>query len=127
MKKVFSPVWLVLSLVVFVAIQLVFGALAGKFLLGGHTAQHTRFLIEGLVVLISYFVGAFLIGVVSPDVRLVEPVAAAFLATLAVMSVALMVPSWFLVASLGRLIACSLIACGTALVGVLTGELVSNR
>ncbi|MCA9796188.1 MAG: hypothetical protein KC910_30485, partial [Candidatus Eremiobacteraeota bacterium] len=98
MKKVFSPAWLVLSLIVFVVIQVVFGWLAGRFLLSGYTAQHTRFLIEGLVVLISYFVGAFLIGVVSPDLRLVEPVAAALVATLAVMSVALMVPSWFFVA-----------------------------
>lgn len=89
----FSWGWVWLSFAGFLAFQVALGYLAGEYLLKHYHTGHTKYLIEGGINLGSYYLGGFLIGFISPRVRLLEPAVAAGLAMLACLSVGWFTPS----------------------------------
>lgn len=97
-KKAVAPFswgWVWASFAGFVIVQVILGGLAGQYLLRGYHTMHTGYLIEGAINLGGYYLGGFVIGFISPRIRLMEPAVAAFLAMFACMSVGLFTPYVF--------------------------------
>lgn len=115
------------SMALFLVIQVVLGALAGKILLGTFVSQHTRMLVEGGINLGSYALGGFIIGFVTPQLRLFEPAVGAFLALLAAMTVAWFTPYLLYWASLDRMIFGGALAFALAYLGARAGEKLGGR
>lgn len=119
----FSWGWFWASLAAFIFFQCLLGG--WSFRMAQHSTMHTRFLLEGLVVGISYLAGGFAVGVLSPGVRVLEPIAAGAVAILAAMMVSWFTPSiWFLATPI-KIIVGGSIACGLAGLGALKGERLS--
>lgn len=79
----FSWKWVFISLAMFIGMEVILGVLLGYVVVGRYVSLSLRFLLQGLLNLASYFVGGFLIGVISPRVRVVEPAVGAFFAVAA--------------------------------------------
>ena len=121
-RQPFSWNWVGLSLVIYITVQLLLGALLAQLLwrnMGFHTQ---RLLIEALLNLVSYFVGGILIGVISPGVRIWEPALAAVLAVGLVLSFALFTPYCWVQFSLSKFLIGGAIAFGLAFAGARIGE-----
>ena len=91
----FSWGWVWASFAGFVGFQVLMGQFAGDYLLKGFHTMHLRYLVEGGINLSAYYLGGFLIGFISPKVRVLEPAVAAGLAMLACLSVGWFTPSVF--------------------------------
>jgi hypothetical protein len=89
----FSWTWVGISLAVFISLQIVLGYFAGRYVLAHYFSEGLLFAVAGSLGLGSYFLGGLLIGVVSPRVRMLEPVVGALLAVLATIAVGLLTPA----------------------------------
>ncbi len=87
-----------------------------------HSAMHTRFLIEGVVIAASYLAGGFAVGFLSPGIRVVEPIAAGAAAIVAAMAVAWFTPSIWFVATPSKILVGGTLACALAGFGAMKGE-----
>ena len=58
----FSWTWVLVSFVIFVAAEVALGVLVGHVMLGRYTSISLRFMMQGLLNLISYVVGGFVVG-----------------------------------------------------------------
>ena len=126
-SRPFSKKWMLISMAVFIASELLIGGLVGS-LMRGYTSISLRFLMQGLLNLGSYFVGGVIIGVISPGVRIYEPAAGAFLSVALMMSLTLFTPFSFIAFSLTKLLVGGAIAFALGLAGAKLGErLMGNR
>ncbi|MFN8607250.1 MAG: hypothetical protein U0931_06945 [Vulcanimicrobiota bacterium] len=92
----FSWGWVWASFVGFLVFQVLLSRFATPYVTQGYQTAHFRFLVEGAINLSAYYLGGFLIGFISPKVRLMEPAAAAFMAMFAALSVGWFTPSvWY--------------------------------
>ena len=124
----FSRKWMMASMGIFVAVELLLGGLVGEVLIGGYMSQSLRFMAEGLLHIASFFVGGFIVGVISPGLRIHEPAAGAFLSVARMLVLAVFTPYTFLRFSLNRMLVGGAIAFCLALVGARLGEkLTGNR
>lgn len=120
----FSFNWIVGSVFIYLLLQVVFGMGAQQFVLPNIAAEHTKFLTEGLIVMLGFYVGAFVIGVISPGLRTLEPVLGAMTAILAAFSIVYFTPisSYFVQGGLTRIAVGCTIAAVCAAAGVHSGE-----
>lgn len=121
----FSFNWVIASLFVYLGMQVVFGIAAQNFVLPYIVAGHTRFLTEGLLITMGFYIGAFLLGVFSPGRRMLEPVMAAVFAVLIAFSVSHFTPQmggWFRIDGLGMAAVGSFLAATFSGFGVYSGE-----
>ena len=95
---------------------------AGRFIT--HVAELR---LEVLLVLGSYLVGGFLIGLFSPAVRVGEAVAGAFVAAILPFLMGVLSPVTFYVASRGRMLVAGGLAAFLAFVGADAGERLEAR
>jgi hypothetical protein len=123
-SNTFSFNWTLLSVLIYLACQVVFGMGAKQFVLPYIVATHTQYLTEGLIVMAGFYVGAFIIGVISPGLRTFEPVIGAILAVLAAFSIVYFTPlsSWFVQGGFNRIAIGCLGAAICAGTGVYSGE-----
>ncbi len=117
----FSWKWVLLSMAIFIATEIVLGAVVGGFV-SGYASINFRILVQGLLNLFSYLAGGFVVGLVSPGKRIREPAVGAFLCVALTLLVAFLTPIRFLRFSTLRLIIGGLIAYALALAGAKIGE-----
>ena len=123
----FSKKWLVASIVIFMGVELFLGGLIGT-LVVGFMSLSLRFMLQGLLHLISFFIGGFIIGLISPGIRIYEPAVGAFLSVSFMLALSLFTPYSFIQFSVTKMLIGGLIAFVLALVGARLGEkLAGNR
>ena len=121
----FSFNWVILSVFSYLGVQVGLGMLARTFVYPNAGAKHTNFLAEGLVILMGFYLGAFLIGIISPGRRTFEPILGAFLAVLAVFSVSNFTPQmggWLRFDGVSGMFVSGVIAAVMSGIGVFSAE-----
>ena len=118
----FSLRWTMTSAVIFIAAELFLGGWIGRMVAGRFVSLQLRFMLQGLLNLASFFVGGFVVGLVSPGVRTLEPAVGAFLSVALVMGLALFTPYSFIRFSLTKVLIGGAIAFLLALIGARLGE-----
>ncbi len=126
-NNAFSWGWVFGSMAVFVVAQLVLSVLFGQILLGSRIPVGLQQVVQGLLMLVSYFVGGFLVGVVSPGVRMLEPALGAFLSIFLVVFVSFVLPSSYIHFQWLKLIIGGVIAFALALFGAKLGEQITRQ
>jgi len=127
-KREFSWKWVFLAFCIFVGTESVLGAFIGDYILSQHVSHSLRFLVQGLCNVGAYFVGGFVIGVISPGIRIWEPAVAAFLAVACTLMLTVFSPFSFLAFSTNKLLIGGVIAFLMGMSGATLGErLVGNR
>ncbi len=122
-----SIVWIVLSLIIFVAVELVLGGLVGPLLVGRFVSQPLYLKLEMLLMLGSYFFGGLLIGLISPDIRVLEPAIGAALAVIFTWCYSFFTPIRYYGFSLTRMLIGGGIAFVLALLGADLGERIAAK
>ena len=118
----FATKWVLASMAVFIGIELFLGGLIGGAITGRFASLNLQFMLQGLLNLVSYFIGGFLIGFLSPGLRIHEPATGAFLSVALVLSLSLFTPYSFIRFSLTKMLIGGAIAFWLALVGAKLGE-----
>ncbi|MFQ5569365.1 MAG: hypothetical protein ACE5G0_06800 [Rhodothermales bacterium] len=127
-QRPFSYKWMIISMTVFIGIELVLGGIVGELIVGRYLSHSLRFLLQGVLNLASYFLGGLLIGVISPGLRIHEPAAGAFLSVALMLALSLFTPYSFIQFSLTKMLIGGAVALVLALAGAELGErLTGNR
>ena len=64
-------------------------------MLGKYVSSGLQFMMQGLCMLLAFYIGGFIIGLVSPGLRILEPALGAFLSVATMMAITLFTPSFF--------------------------------
>lgn len=123
----FSAKWAFISMVVFVVTEAALAWFVGEYLVGQYLTQPGDFRVQGMLYLLSYLVGGFIVGVISPGVRIMEPAIGAFFSAAASLVLALFMPLSFFRLSTWKLVVGGLIAFFLALWGAQIGERLSGH
>jgi len=127
-REPLSWTWVLASAGLFVLTEVLLGMVVGKLVVGRYLSISTSFLVQGLLNLASYFVGGFVIGVVSPGIRTLEPALGAALCVALMLAVTLFTPYSFIRFDGLKLLLGGFIAFFLALAGAQLGErLMGNR
>ena len=127
-KHTFSKQWMWISFGIFIVTELILGGLVGGLVVGKFMSMHLRFLLQGLLNLVAYFVGGVVIGLISPGIRIYEPAAGAFLSVLVMLVLTVFTPFSFIHFSLAKVLIGGGIAFFLALTGAKIGErMAGNR
>ncbi|GAF05225.1 hypothetical protein [Saccharicrinis fermentans] len=121
-RQTFSKQWMWISFGVFIVTELVLGALVGGLVVGKFMSLSLRFMLQGLLNLLAYLIGGFIIGLISPGIRIYEPAAGAFLSVLVMLVLTLFTPFSFIHFSLTKVLIGGGIAFFLALTGAKIGE-----
>ncbi len=126
-QKRFSKQWMWISFGIFIATELILGGLVGGVIVGNYMSISLRFMLQGLLNLLAFFIGGFIIGLISPGVRVYEPAAGAFLSVLTMLILTLFTPFSFIHFSITKVIIGGGIAFFLALTGAKIGERVAGN
>ena len=118
----FSSKWMLASMGIFIGVELFLGGFIGEVVIGRMMSLSLRFLIQGLLNLLSFFIGGFIIGVVSPGLRVHEPAIGAFLSVAFMLFLSLFTPYSFIRFSLTKMLLGGGVAFCLALTGAKFGE-----
>lgn len=91
----FSNGWALLSVVVFCAVELFIGGYLGDLVAGRFVGIALNYKLQMMMMLASYFIGGFIIGVLSPGVRIFEPAVGAFASVAMTFAMRFFVPMWW--------------------------------
>ena len=86
-----------------------------------------RFLLQGLLNLISFFIGGFIIGLISPGIRIFEPALGAFLSVALMLCLSFFTPYSFIQFSMTKMLIGGAIAFFLALTGARVGEKIAGN
>lgn len=95
-ERPFSSAWVMLSLVLFLAFELVIGTWLGPLIAGKYVSPMFHLQVQMLLHLAALYLGGLAVGVVSPGRRLLEPAVGAFLSVLVTFLMSFFMPTWFL-------------------------------
>jgi hypothetical protein len=118
----FSNSWLVASIFIFVALELLVGGFVAKLLAGRNVSHMLGLRMELAMSLLAYTGGGFIVGLISPGRRLLEPAIAASVSVLFTFLIAFFTPVVFFHADPGRMVVGGGIAFVLALFGAHWGE-----
>jgi hypothetical protein len=90
-SRPFSTTWVVVSLVVFFVVELILGGLLHELVVKRYLSQMLHLRLQVVLSLVSYAIGGFIVGVISPGKRILEPAVGAALSV-----VLTLIISWFL-------------------------------
>lgn len=121
-QRKFSFGWVIISMTIFIAVELFLGGLVGPFLKDRYMSYALEFTLRGLINLVSFFIGGIIVGLISPGIRMMEPGVGAFLSIVLMMMITFFVPYSFFVFGLNKLIVAGPIACIIAMLGAAVGE-----
>ena len=128
MERPFDKRWMLVAMGTFIGIELILGGLVGEFLIGRYSSISLKFTLQGLLNIVSYFIGGLLIGFFSPGLRVREPAVGAFLSVALMLSLSFFTPYGFIHFSFIKMIIGGAIAFWLAMVGARFGErLAGNR
>lgn len=121
-SRPFAKSWMFASMGVFIAVELVLGGLVGEVLVGRFASVGLRFMLQGSLYVVSFFVGGFVIGLISPGLRVREPAVGAFLSVALMLVMSVFTPYSFIRFSLQKMLVGGAIAFLLALAGARLGE-----
>lgn len=126
-SSAYSPLWVVLSLIIFVAIELLLGGVLGPLLAGRFISHQLSLKLQMFLMLGSYFFGGLLIGLISPGIRVLEPAIGAALAVIFTWVYSFFTPIRYYGFSLTRMLIGGGIAFVLALIGADLGERIAAK
>lgn len=94
--KELSKAWVLYSLIAFIVAELFLGGLVGQVVIGRFVPHVLSYTIEAVLILVSFFIGGVIIGLISPKVRVLEPAMGAFLCVLLTLSISFFSPYSFM-------------------------------
>lgn len=127
-EQSFSKKWMFASVAIFIGVELILGGLIGNVVIGRFLSRSLYFILQGVLNLVSFFIGGFIIGLISPGIRIREPAVGAFLSVSIMLCLSIFTPYSFIHFSLTKMLVGGVIAFSLALVGARLGEkIVGNR
>lgn len=123
----FSKKWMLASMAIFIGTELLLGGIVGEIVIGRFMSLSLRFMLQGLLNLVSFFIGGFIIGVISPGLRIREPATGAFLSVALMLILSIFTPYSFIRFSLTKMIVGGVVAFFLALTGAKIGEKVTGH
>lgn len=123
----FSKKWMFLSMFIFIALELVIGVWVGGIVVGKYKSIYLTFLLQGSLTLVSYFIGGFVVGFLSPGLRISEPAWGAFLSVAIMLVLTFFTPHRFFQFDMTKLLVAGAIAFFLALYGATLGEKASGK
>ena len=118
----FSTNWMFISMGIFIGVELLLGGVIGEMVVGRFVSLSLRFFLQGLLYLASFFIGGFIIGVISPGIRIREPAMGAFLSVALMLILSIFTPYTFIRFSLTKMIIGGAVAFFLSLTGAKIGE-----
>lgn len=109
-------------MVAFIAAELLIGGVLGEIVLGRMVSINTSFLLQGLLNLAGFALGGFIIGLVSPGRRIVEPAIGAAATMVLISVLAIFVPFRYMGYTGGRFLIAAAIAAGIGAAGAYSAE-----
>ena len=119
--------WVWGALGIYVAAEILLGAVIGDYLIGGFISRPLYLKLQSFLMLGAYASGGFLVGLLSPKVRIAEPAIGAFLAVAVTFLYTFFTPLSFYRFSLMRIIVGGTLALICASVGAKFGERLAAR
>lgn len=117
-----SKNWVVISYIVFISSELFLGGFVAKIIEGKFVGHVAHFRLEAILILSSYLIGGFIVGLLSPRVRVTEPAIGAALAVVTTFLITFFSPFSFLTFKSVRVLIGGVIAFFLALAGARAGE-----
>ena len=114
-------------MVVFICTEILLGGLVGHFVVGKYMSHSLGFMLQGLLNLLSFFIGGVVIGVISPGLRIHEPAVGAFLSVAIMLCLSIFTPYSFIQFSLLKMLCGGVIALFLALSGAKLGERITGK
>lgn len=121
-NRPFSMAWMLTSVGLFLACELTIGTWLGPVVLGKYVSPMFHLQLQMMMHLASFYLGGFLVGLISPGIRLKEPAVAAFLSVAVVFMISFFMPTFFYPFSMNRMLVGGAIALVLALAGAYSGE-----
>lgn len=121
-ERPFSTAWTILSLVLFLAIELLIGTWLGPLIAGKYVSPMFHYQVQMLMHLLALYFGGVVVGVVSPGRRLMEPAVGAFLSVVITFLMSFFMPTWFLHFNVTKVLVGGGIGFGLGLLGAWHGE-----
>jgi hypothetical protein len=126
-ERPFSTAWLLASVTLFLAAELLIGTWLGPLIVGRYVSPAFHFQVQGLMHLASFWLGGFAVGLLSPGIRLLEPALGAFVSVVAAFSLSVFLPHTYLQFDLKKILLGGGIAVVLALFGAYTAERVMGN
>jgi hypothetical protein len=123
----FSKTWLIASIVLFTCTELLLGGFIAHAVSGRHVSHMLTLRFEMLASLLSYFSGGYLVGLISPGPRLLEPAVAAAVSVVFTFLISFFTPLTFFHADPSKMLVGGVLAFGVALWGAHLGERVTGN
>ncbi len=121
-ERPFSSPWTILSVVLFLGIELFIGSWLGPLVIGKYVSPMFHYQVQMVMHLLSLYLGGLFVGVVSPGRRLMEPAVGAFISVLVVFLMSFFMPTWFFHFDLVKVLVGGGIGFFLALLGAWQGE-----
>jgi len=121
-EREFSTKWVVLSVFIFIAAELLIGMVVGDIVIGKYVSRMFYLKIEVLMHLGSFFLGGLAVGLLSPGIRILEPAVGAFISVGLVLLISFFMPHSFYRWDFDKLLIGGAIAFVLALLGARLGE-----
>jgi len=122
MSRPFSIAWTVVSVFMFLGVELFIGTWLGPLVLGRYVSPMFHMELQMVMHLVSFYMGGILVGVISPGVRLKEPAVGAFVSVMVVFMMSWFMPNWYLRFELQKVLLGGGVAFLLALAGAWSGE-----
>lgn len=110
------------SVAVFTLTEVAIGAVLGPLVLGRFVTPMLRLRVEMVLHLASYFAGGFVVGVLTPGVRLAEPAVGAMLSVVLSFLMSFFLPHSFFHFSIDKILVSGTLACLLAAFGAFCAE-----
>lgn len=118
----FSSRWVLVSLVVFFALELALGGVVFELVVRKYLSAMFHYRLQVALSLGSYLLGGFVVGLISPGLRILEPAVGAFVAVALTLLFGVFMPWRFAGITADKLLLGGGIAFVVALVGARAGE-----
>ena len=121
-SRPFSTAWTVVSVAMFLAVELFIGTWVGPIVIGKYVSPMFHMQLQMAMHLASFYLGGIAVGVLSPGVRLKEPAVGAFISVALVLLMSLFMPMSYMAFDFTKLLVGGGIAFVLALAGAFSGE-----